>query len=171
MGREVRRVPPSWQHPKDARGRYEPKHDCAFDAAMDEWIRGREAWNAPGNTKRAEWESEHGRCPYEEWEGPPPDPDYYRPAWPEGSATAFQVYENVSEGTPVSPVFATREALVEWLVNDGSGMGIGGTRQPLSRVAAERFADSGYAPSMVMIPGVGMFTGAQAYEHMDAPKK
>ncbi len=168
MGREVRRVPTNWLHPKNALGRYEPKHDRSFDAAMDEWIKGRDEWNAPGNTRRAEWEAEHGPCPYEEWEGPPPDPNYYRPAWPEGSATAFQVYETVSEGTPVSPVFATREALIEWLVNDGSGMGIGGTRQPLSRVAAERFADAGFSPSMIGIVGVGLFSGVQMYERATA---
>lgn len=35
------------------------------------------------------------------------------------SKTAFQLYENVSEGSPVSPVFATREALAEWLAQNG----------------------------------------------------
>ncbi|OOG42579.1 hypothetical protein B0E51_03695 [Rhodanobacter sp. C05] len=28
--------------------------------------------------------------------------------------TAYQVYENVSEGTPVSPVFASKEDLASW---------------------------------------------------------
>jgi hypothetical protein len=60
------------------------------------------------------------------WEGGPPRPDSYRPAF-ESAPTAFQVYETVSEGTPISPVFETRDELIDWLVNDGAGMGIGET--------------------------------------------
>lgn len=159
MGRKVRRVPPDWQHPKDERGHHRPLNDCSYVERMADYERDRAAYRP----------EDHDGLPFAEWDGPPPDPAYYRPAWPEGSATAFQVYENVSEGTPVSPVFATREALIDWLVNDGSGMGIGGTRAPLSRKAAERFADAGYAPSMVMAPGLGAMSGAQFYEHDDKP--
>ena len=31
--------------------------------------------------------------------------------------THFQYYETVSEGTPISPIFASQEALAHWLVN------------------------------------------------------
>ncbi|MGU3401500.1 hypothetical protein ACLBWS_17500 [Brucellaceae bacterium D45D] len=35
------------------------------------------------------------------------------------SCTSYQIYENVSEGTPDSPVFGTKRQLVEWLVQEG----------------------------------------------------
>ncbi len=40
------------------------------------------------------------------------EPLYYLPPV---DRTAFQLYENVSEGSPVSPVFATIEDLEDWL--------------------------------------------------------
>ncbi len=33
--------------------------------------------------------------------------------------TAFQLYENVSEGSPISPVFNTIDELTEWLTENG----------------------------------------------------
>jgi hypothetical protein len=164
MGREVRRVPVGWIHPKNEAGRYQPLFDRAYEEALNEWIAGREAWNAPGN----EQAKAHG-CTWEEWEGKAPDPDYYRPAWPPGTATAYQVYETVSEGTPVSPVFETREQLIEWLCNDGRGMGIGGTRSPLSREAAERFVETARAPSIIAIPGIGILPGTAVHEPSPRP--
>lgn len=54
----------------------------------------------------------------------------------------WQVWETVSEGSPVSPVFPTREALVDWLVSQG-----------YSLAGADAFTQSGWAPSMVMSGG------------------
>ena len=73
------------------------------------------------------------RCPY-----------YYDPPAGEG----WQVWENVSEGSPVSPVFATKEALIEHLTIFGTDRYSG---RPLSQKAAENFVGQGWAPS-----GVGM---------------
>lgn len=53
--------------------------------------------------------------------------------------TAYQVYENVSEGTPVSPDFPTLEALNAWL-----------TKQGLSPEQAQAFVEDGHAPSFVV---------------------
>jgi hypothetical protein len=36
------------------------------------------------------------------------------PDFPEGTATGWQLYETTSEGTPVSPIFATAEELAAW---------------------------------------------------------
>ena len=36
------------------------------------------------------------------------------PVWPHGTATCFQLYETVTEGTPTSPVFETVEGLAQW---------------------------------------------------------
>src|SRR6516165_4109045 len=86
MGREVRRVPKDWQHPKkktyDYRtGRevevYQPMYDRPFAAEMDEWYAAWKAWENGTDPDRAEHD-----MPYWEWNGGPPDPLYYRPDWP-----------------------------------------------------------------------------------------
>lgn len=160
MGREIRRVPPDWQHPRNALGHYEPLHDRSYEAALAEWTEGKRKWDAGEDPHRAQ----HPKSTWEAWSGAAPNPDYYRPDWPAESATAFQVYETVSEGTPVSPVLATHDDLIHWLVNDGSGMGIGGVRQPMSREAAERFANAAWAPSMILTPGKGVRSGLAIHE-------
>lgn len=37
MSRAVRRVPASWEHPRDDRGRYRPMHDRNFAVEAAEW--------------------------------------------------------------------------------------------------------------------------------------
>ncbi len=45
----------------------------------------------------------------------------YMPLWSKEQQTHLQMYENTSEGTPISPVFDTPEALARWLTdNDAS---------------------------------------------------
>jgi hypothetical protein len=68
---------------------------------------------------------------YESWEPEPP---------PEGPG--YQVWETVSEGSPVSPVFETAEALIEWLVGEG-----------YSREAAQGFVKTGWACSTLIAGG------------------
>lgn len=76
---------------------------------------------------------------YENWKETPP---------PEGPG--YQIWETVSEGSPVSPVFATKEELVKYMIRDGH-----------SKAAAEAFADDGWVPSMV-VTGGKMYTGIEA---------
>lgn len=136
MGREIRRVPRGWEHPKDERGRYKPLFDEDYETAASEWARNFMAWE---NGER----EQHGDAPryFWDWEGNPPDEEYYRPAWGDDEATHYQVYENVTEGTPVSPVFATLDELRAWLLEQGH-----------SEHAASKFIEAGYAFSMVMTP-------------------
>lgn len=54
----------------------------------------------------------------------------------------FQVYEDVSEGTPVSPVFASAAELRGWLVVQGVPV-----------ASAETFLAQGSAPSFMLEPG------------------
>jgi hypothetical protein len=43
MGREIRRVPANWEHPKDERdGGYIPMYDDDFDAALAKCLAGYE---------------------------------------------------------------------------------------------------------------------------------
>ena len=37
----------------------------------------------------------------------------------ESQCTCYQLYENVSEGTPISPIFDSKAALVSWLRERG----------------------------------------------------
>lgn len=167
MGREIRKVPPNWQHPKKKVERfvpgkgyrlvedYRPLHDEAFAPAMREWVAQWEKWEAGEYPEHADAEDQ--KMPFWEWHGSPPDPDYYRPDWPEGTATWFQVYETVSEGTPVTPPFETKAELVEYLVANGDfwdHQRVEEGRRPgpagWARDAAERFVDREFAVSMVV---------------------
>jgi hypothetical protein len=58
------------------------------------------------------------------------------------AGTGWQLWETVSEGSPLSPVFVHRESLVEHLVNQG-----------YSKKAAEAFTKVGWAPSGVIVDG------------------
>ena len=61
----------------------------------------------------------------------------------------WQIWENVSEGSPVSEVFATEEELIEHLHKNGAS----GTFKPCSRAAAREFVKTGYAPTMAIFRG------------------
>lgn len=161
MGREVRRVPANWEHPKVERPDhrlqrmvedYQSMFDRPFGPAMDEWYANWKAWERGERPDYCSNESKN--LPFWEWEGGPPDPEYYRPDWKDGEATWFQVYETVSEGSPVSPPFATQVELVDYLVANGDfwdqKRGNGGW----DRKNAEAFVGTGYAPSMVVTGGV-----------------
>ncbi len=69
---------------------------------------------------------------YDDWTGTEP---------PTGEG--WQIWETVSEGSPVSPVFQTKEKLIAALVKDGH-----------SESAATNFVNGGWAPSMVISGGV-----------------
>jgi len=53
--------------------------------------------------------------------------------------TGYQIYENVTEGSPVSPVFNSLLELVSWLIAQG-----------VSRQSAEAFVERGSAPSFAV---------------------
>jgi hypothetical protein len=90
MGREIRKVPKNWEHPKDEQGKYKPMVD------------------------EQEWTEEEAVC--------------------------FQIYETVSEGTPVSPVFDTLADMEDWLVN----------MKYYSRDETKEFCKQGWTPSFEM---------------------
>lgn len=142
MGREIRRVPKDWEHPKDYRGYYRPLYDQDAASAIKEWVEGYLAWE---NGTHPDLENINSKCPYWEWAGGPPDPNYYRPAWTQEEATCYQIYENVTEGIPISPIFETKEEMLRWLLEGG-----------YSEEAALCFIRDGYAFSMALIPGKGI---------------
>ena len=102
---------------------------------------------------------------YEEYAGDRPGADeemnrYYQPeGWPEPEQRGYVVYETVSEGTPITPTFATQDELIDWLATKGTAWDA-----PMSREGAERFVrDSGHVPSMITTHA-GMRVGLQIAE-------
>lgn len=79
-----------------------------------------------------------------------PDRDDYMPDFPEGTATGWCMYETTSEGTPISPVFDTPEALARWLADTGASAFGGRTATYEQWLSTIR---QGWAPSAVTIGG------------------
>lgn len=78
------------------------------------------------------WSSPEAEERFENWERDEP---------PTGEG--WQVWETVSEGSPISPVFATGEELVTWLVDEG-----------YSEDSSRSFVfERQWSPSMVMVDG------------------
>lgn len=159
MGREVRRVPPNWDHPKEKRfdymrqkevESYRPMCNESYLKDMANWIEGHQNWEAGRDINR----EESGCRYYAEYEGNPPDVKDYRPDWTESEMTWFQVYETVSNGTPVTPPFETKQELIEYLVKNGDFWDQRRGHRGWDRTAAEHFIKSEWAPSAIIMNGV-----------------
>ena len=137
MSREVRRVPANWEHPKDEKGRLIPLFS-SFTYNEEEIKEGlRDGWLND-------------------------DPPNYgcgvMPNWPEAERTYYQMYESTSEGTPISPVMETPEALARWLAdNNASALaGMGATyEQWLTTIKR------GWAVSAVGVLDKGFVSGVE----------
>jgi hypothetical protein len=96
MGREVRRVPANWVHPRDAEGDLIPMHE-----------------HFPYNASEVQEGLADGWLVNE--------PPYYgvpvMPQWADEERTHYMMYETTTEGTPLSPAMPTPEALAQWLVD------------------------------------------------------
>lgn len=144
MGREVRRVPADWQHPKDEGGRYVPlmpgedyeRHMAAFEVDAD----------AHGLAYAME---EHGAISRAD----------YMPNWPAEQRTHLMMYEDTSEGTPISPAFETPEELARWLADNGASA-FGNATATYEQWL--RVAQGGWAPSAVYTPDSGLVSGVAA---------
>ncbi|MES2211497.1 MAG: hypothetical protein V4515_15135 [Chloroflexota bacterium] len=88
------------------------------------------------------------RAEAEVWEGTDPPP-----------GEGYQLWQTVSEGGPVSPVFATPEELADWIIVSGSrNDGSGTPRDALVRWVAEEGHSFG---SFAIFPGVGIVSGVE----------
>lgn len=160
MGREIRRVPPNWKHPTDANGDYLPLHDETYEEAAKRWLANCVSWANGMHPDLIEDPAMKDKFPfYWEWEGNPPDKNDYRPAFEE-EPTWFQMYETVSDGSPVTPPFATKEEIADYLVEHGEFFD---TRGPWPREAAEQFIEREWAPSL-MVEHYPETIGTRIYE-------
>lgn len=171
MGREIRYVPENWEHLRrinEYSDKEEFKPMCQqdfkeayseFEKDLKEWYREQEAFENGKifelKSKNKIYSKANGNI-YEDWGGKPPRPPSPYDYMPSGNW--FQLFENVSEGTPLSPPFATKEELVEWLVNNRDYID-----HQWTRPQAEGMVKSGYSPSMIMTNGK-MYTSEQAAE-------
>jgi len=140
MGREVRPVALDWEHPCEP-GTYSVGSPRYVGLCSRENLRFRLEWNA-----------EH---PDDEDAQEPVDPADYMPEIPEGTPYGFQLHETVSEGTPLSPVFATKELLAEWMSSPEAG------REQVAPAVAAKFVSEGWAPSFFSSPQTGFVTGVE----------
>ncbi len=155
MGREVRRVPKDWEHPKGSTGHCKPLYGGSYTQEAAEWDTENEKWGA-GFKK--DWSSggyvpkevEQKNMSFAEWSGERPDEEDYMPDWEEQARTHYQMYETTSEGSPISPVMETPEELARWLTGNGASA-FGG--QGASYEGWLRVCGGGYACSGVMING------------------
>lgn len=163
-------VIPNWEHPKKEKynyryGRdemvYQPMRDNAFVEAMDQWIAEYTLWKDGKHPDQLSGAAKE-YSEFAEWDGGPPDFEYYRPNWKPEEMTWFQVYETVSEGTPVTPPFETREELVEYLVANGDFWDQKRREKgctvidcsPWARKSAEKFVfGDGWAHGVVVVNG------------------
>jgi hypothetical protein len=173
MSREVRMVPPDWQHPtewgKDWRtGQPKLRHvallDGDYDEAASEWDREAAQWEAGyvrdyfNRGYKAKDETHEGS--YAEWAGDRPNPGHYMPKFAPETATHLMMYETTSEGTPISPAFATPEELARWLAdNNASAFGSdGATYEQWLRVCRGGFAPTAVGTSAGLLSGVAGLT-------------
>ena len=136
MGREVRRVPADWRHPKDGNGRYIPLRKGDYAALAAQWDEGQRKWDlgwiithsvlAGGPAWRPRDEHTRART-YEEHAGPRPLADAYMPASPAAQRTHWQMYETTTAGTPLSPPCVSAADLAKWLADHHADAGVGMT--------------------------------------------
>lgn len=138
---------------------FQPQQDRTLAQAHEAAKAERADWLA----RRAEIIDEYGQEFYDDGvrefdeEGPEVASDgtsyaaYYRPDWSEAEMDGYQLYEVVTEGTPVTPSFATKEELIDYLVEHGQewmGNGYGGS---MNRADAEGLVNAGFAMSLMVL--------------------
>ncbi len=120
MGREIRRVPEWWEHPRDERGEYIPLFDRSYDEAVRDYQYAVQLWEEGRHPAQTEWPDQTAGVSYDEWESGQPDPRFYRAeSWTEDDATMWVLYEMVTEGTPASPTFESLSRLLQWMLRNG----------------------------------------------------
>jgi hypothetical protein len=174
MGREVRRVPAGWEHPKTTRYNratgveeesFRPMHDGGFEKRLSGWLEEWENWKRSGYAEACKKYPEYigmgVTAAMSECHGGPPDPAYFAPDWPESERTHYQLYETVSEGTPLSPPMPTLEDLARYLAANGDYWNQRRPGRDPSRSYEQwmAFLKVGWAPSMVMSDEHGMEDG------------
>lgn len=105
MGREVRMVPPDWEHPKNDSGNHIPLFDSndIYDT-----LHYMQKYPEDYTDRQLISDLFESRMPF----------------WKQSDRTYYQMYEKTTEGTPISPPMKTPEKLAQWLSdNNASAFG------------------------------------------------
>lgn len=143
MAYELRRVPFGWKHPRDEHGKFVPMFGEPYEDAHRLWVANQSAG-----------EIEPVKCDLEN-----PERGSYAP-FSADDAIGYQVYEDTTEGTPISPVFATTHGVVAWLV-----------LEKISPEDAEAFVELGHVPTEVTFSDGTKLRGFSAAARILAERK
>ena len=144
MGREVRMVTGNWEHPKNRNGAYVPLLD-QYQRTLNEF--------------RDRIESDGLEDALDYFGGGPVKDDYMLADTLAEERTHLMMYEDTSEGTPISPAFETPEALAQWLSDNNASAFVGETATYEQWLAT---CKSGWAVSAVFTPETGLISGVSA---------
>lgn len=157
MGREVRRVRFGYEHPRDEDGSFIPMNDgwpygYPLSAWQADWREQDELWRAGDHPDQIDdADGAAAKCAtFADWDGDTVmRTEAHMPELtPEERAVAgWCYYENTTEGTPLSPVFATASELAEWMIREADGW-----RDELLTEAL-RYVEFHAAPSRNVYPG------------------
>lgn len=98
-----------------------------------------------------------GHGTVEAYPGQRADAEVWEPTEPP-TGEGWQLWETVSEGSPISPVFPDAEGLAQWLTTPDSCWGA--TKRPMTIEQARGFVGVGWAPSGFITAG-GVHDGAE----------
>ena len=145
---EIRKVPANWKHPKKADGSFRPLIDNYvgyleyFRESADNFIKYMTEVIEKGKVKIYDTTFKTPQEVYdyltEEGQMEPPDISSYMP-----SGSWFQLFETVSEGTPLTPPFETKQELVEWLSNNKDYRDKTWTREQAEAMVEQEWVMSG----------------------------
>jgi hypothetical protein len=153
VGREVRKVTADWQHPKEQIYDYRTgKIAMVYTPLLDNYAIQLEDF-------RAMIESDGLVEALEYYGGGPVKHDYMLADVPDEERTHLMMYEDTTEGTPISPAFETAEELARWLA-DNNASANGGTGA--SYEAWLEVCKGGWAPSLAWSPETGLISGVEA---------
>ncbi len=162
MGREIRRVPADWQHPRNEKGHHIPLFD-GFNERLMRWEEEAAKWSVGLVRDFADrgWKPRpKDIVSFEEWSGLRPDPTHYIPDFAPEERTHWQMYETCTEGTPISPAMETPEALARWLTDTGAsafGEMTASYEEWLAMIAAGFCVGMAVTlPDSVIMPGVAL---------------
>jgi hypothetical protein len=174
MSKEIRRVPPNWEHPKKSvwiareqrsKDRYIPLYDNCVQEEFDQGLEEYKEWCESGMAKAMleDPEFEYPNQPFRSFcyhMRSALDPGKYRPSWDEETATWYQVYESVSEGTLVTPPFKTQDGLINYLVANGDFWGDRWSVEAATNLVKK----DGWQPSAVTVNGVAIDLSKEVVE-------
>ena len=161
MGRECRKVHPDWEPEINEYGHAVGLFDGArFPEHERRWLKEKKLWDqglTPAFHDGAPPEpipEKYRGMSFEEWDSERPDPADYMPQWTPEEATHFRMFETVSEGSPVSPAFATKEELARWCSENPGAVHSEGTYEQWLAVCDGAYVPTGYITADGFVDGV-----------------